>query len=86
MFAFYHVQAKPDASEVSNTIIFDCSKKELFSPNNGFKSWTRKLKVKWKVVVYVLIFCYSHFRTMNKKLQIVQSPPDNLNINFCGNS
>jgi len=44
-------QAKPDASEVSNTIIFDCSKKELFSPNNGFKSWTRKLKVKWKVVV-----------------------------------
>jgi len=35
----------------SNVIIFDCSKKESFNPNNGFKSWSRKLRNNWKVVM-----------------------------------
>lgn len=35
----------------SNVIIFDCSKKESLNPNNGFKSWSRKLRNNWKVVM-----------------------------------
>ncbi|ELU04562.1 hypothetical protein CAPTEDRAFT_159967, partial [Capitella teleta] len=34
-----------------NTIIFNCSKKELFTPNNGFKTLNRKLRTSWKVVM-----------------------------------
>ncbi|KAL9981305.1 hypothetical protein ACROYT_G009992 [Oculina patagonica] len=34
----------------SNTIIFNSSKGELFTPNNGFKSLVRKLRSNWKVV------------------------------------
>lgn len=33
-----------------NVIIFDCSKREMFSPNNGYKTWCRKLRNSWKVV------------------------------------
>eukprot|EP00112_Aurelia_sp_Birch-Aquarium-sp1_P008013 Seg1876.4 transcript_id=Seg1876.4/GoldUCD/mRNA.D3Y31 product="Intraflagellar transport protein 52" protein_id=Seg1876.4/GoldUCD/D3Y31 len=47
-----NMQPDPDAASGGTpTIIFDCSKKELFNPNSGFKSWTRKLKVNWKVVM-----------------------------------
>jgi len=34
----------------SNTIIFNSSKAELFTPNNGFKSLVRKLRSNWKVI------------------------------------
>ncbi|XP_065062333.1 intraflagellar transport protein 52 homolog [Rhopilema esculentum] len=43
-------QADLDPGNASNTIIFDCSKKELLNPSNGFKSWTRKLKTNWKII------------------------------------
>ncbi|KAI0225378.1 hypothetical protein LSAT2_023788 [Lamellibrachia satsuma] len=32
-----------------NTIVFDASKKELFTTTNGFKVLNRKLKTAWKV-------------------------------------
>jgi len=38
-------------NNVSNVIVFNCSKKELFTPNNGFKTWCRKLKANWKIVM-----------------------------------
>eukprot|EP00794_Sanderia_malayensis_P004664 gene4664-5273_t len=44
-------QPDMDAPPGTNTIIFDCSKKEIFNPNNGFKSWCRKLRATWKVIV-----------------------------------
>ena len=40
-----------DDSAQNNTIVFNASKKELFSPTNGFKSLVRKLRTNWKVVV-----------------------------------
>lgn len=43
-------QALDDSSQ-SNTIVFNASKKELFSPTNGFKSLVRKLRTNWKVVI-----------------------------------
>ena len=42
----------------SNTIIFNSSKGELFTPNNGFKSLVRKLRSNWKVVTYVMASLY----------------------------
>jgi len=39
------------SSNAPNIIIFDVSKKETFNPNNGYKSWSRKLRNNWKVVV-----------------------------------
>lgn len=39
------------AGNPSNVIIFDCSKKETYNPNNGYKSWCRKLRNNWKVVM-----------------------------------
>ncbi|XP_047141945.1 intraflagellar transport protein 52 homolog isoform X1 [Hydra vulgaris] len=40
-----------NATVPNNTILFDVSKKEIFTPNNGFKSWSRKIKNNWKVVI-----------------------------------
>ena len=44
--------ASPDNTEgqQSNTIIFNASKGELFTPANGFKSLVRKLRSNWKVI------------------------------------
>ena len=42
----------------SNTIIFNSSKGELFTPNNGFKSLVRKLRSNWKVIMYVTASLY----------------------------
>jgi len=42
----------------SNTIIFNSSKGELFTPNNGFKSLVRKLRSNWKVITYVTASLY----------------------------
>ena len=35
----------------NTTVVFSCSKKEQFTPTNGFKSLHRKLKTNWKVTV-----------------------------------
>ncbi|XP_028406358.1 intraflagellar transport protein 52 homolog [Dendronephthya gigantea] len=40
-----------DGASQNNTIVFNASKKELFTPTNGFKSLVRKLRTNWKVVV-----------------------------------
>lgn len=39
------------AANGENVLIFDCSKKENFNPNNGFKSWSRKLRNNWKIII-----------------------------------
>lgn len=39
------------AANGENVLIFDCSKKENFNPNNGFKSWSRKLRNNWKIIM-----------------------------------
>lgn len=39
------------AEQQSNTIIFNASKGELFTPSNGFKSLVRKLRSNWKVIL-----------------------------------
>jgi len=38
-------------SSQNTTVVFNGSKKEQFSPTNGFKSLHRKLKTNWKVSV-----------------------------------
>eukprot|EP00117_Sycon_ciliatum_P009632 scpid44524/ scgid11845/ Intraflagellar transport protein 52 homolog; Protein NGD5 len=35
----------------SNVILFDTSKRELFSPTSGFKTLTRKLRSSWRIAV-----------------------------------
>jgi len=35
----------------NTTVVFNGSKKEQFTPTNGFKSLHRKLKTNWKVTV-----------------------------------
>eukprot|EP00041_Stephanoeca_diplocostata_P039347 m.1617510 g.1617510 ORF g.1617510 m.1617510 type:complete len:422 (-) comp25373_c0_seq3:7912-9177(-) len=37
-------------SRQSKTIVFDVSKRELFSPSNGYKALNRKLKRDWKII------------------------------------
>jgi len=37
----------------STAVVFNGSKKEQFTPTNGFKSLHRKLKTNWKVAVWV---------------------------------
>lgn len=48
------VAAENAEGQQSNTIIFNSSKAELFTPNNGFKSLVRKLRSNWKVITYVI--------------------------------
>lgn len=38
-------------SNTNNIIVFDCSKKESYNPNMGYKSWCRKLKNNWKIIM-----------------------------------
>ncbi|ESO04925.1 hypothetical protein HELRODRAFT_78455, partial [Helobdella robusta] len=38
-------------AHIGEFIIFDSSKKQTFTPNNGFKTLTRKLKSSWKVMM-----------------------------------
>lgn len=60
----YFLSSWQDASaenaegQQGNTIIFNSSKGELFTPNNGFKSLVRKLRSNWKVITYVTAFFY----------------------------
>ena len=35
------------------TIAFDVSKRELFTPQNGFKSLHKKLRSNWKITRYI---------------------------------
>ncbi|XP_041672451.1 intraflagellar transport protein 52 homolog [Cheilinus undulatus] len=35
--------------EQPNTVVFNCSKKELFTANNGYKSMQKRLRAQWKI-------------------------------------
>jgi hypothetical protein len=45
-----------DDKQQRNTIIFNSSKSELFTPSNGLKSLNRKLRSQWKIMKYVKLF------------------------------
>ncbi|XP_068598820.1 intraflagellar transport protein 52 homolog [Brachionichthys hirsutus] len=36
-------------NEQNNTVVFNCSKRELFSTNNGFKSMQKRLRAQWRI-------------------------------------
>ena len=46
----YCIQGMEEKAQ-RNTVIFNASKRELFTINNGFKTLNRKLRTSWKVTV-----------------------------------
>jgi len=67
----------PESNRTSQTttIVFNGSKKEQFTPTNGFKSLHRKLKTNWKVAVYVdlLLDITTHQYTTAKSIAVFLS-------------